>query len=134
MESATTWRRTPIKDLSRRLVAEGLGTALLLAAVVGSGIMAQRLATGPRWCCSATRSRPARLAVAILTFGPVSGAHFNPAVTVRMAARANYPGASRGSTSSPRSRRHHRRVAANAMFDLPPCDVHDGPRPVRAAA
>ena len=70
--------------LSRRAVAEGLGTALLLAAVVGSGIMGERLAGGNVAIAllANTIATGATLVVLVLTFGPVSGAHFNPAVTV----------------------------------------------------
>jgi glycerol uptake facilitator-like aquaporin len=70
--------------LSRRLVAEGLGTALLLAAVVGSGIVGERLSGGSAGLAllSHTLATAAALVALILTFGPVSGAHFNPAVTL----------------------------------------------------
>ena len=71
----------------RRAVAEGLGTALLLAAVVGSGIMGERLAGGN--VAIALLARPiatgAMLVALILTFGPISGAHLNPAVTLAVA-------------------------------------------------
>jgi glycerol uptake facilitator-like aquaporin len=70
--------------LSRKLVAEAIGTALLLAAVVGSGIMAERLANGNdalALLCN-TVATGAALVVLISVFAPVSGAHFNPAVTV----------------------------------------------------
>ena len=71
-------------SLSRRLTAEGLGTALLLAAVVGSGIMAERLAGGNVAVAllANTLATAATLVALILTFGPVSGAQFNPAVTL----------------------------------------------------
>jgi glycerol uptake facilitator-like aquaporin len=71
-------------DLARRAVAEGLGTALLLATVVGSGIMGERLAGGNVAIAllANTLATGAGLVALILTFGPVSGAHFNPAVTV----------------------------------------------------
>ena len=70
--------------LARKLVAEWLGTALLLATVVGSGIMAERLADGNAALALLGNTIPtgAILVVIILIFGPVSGAHFNPAVTV----------------------------------------------------
>jgi glycerol uptake facilitator-like aquaporin len=70
--------------LSRRIVAEGVGTALLLAAVVGSGIMGERLAGGNVAIAllANTVATGAMLVTLILTFGPVSGAHFNPAVTL----------------------------------------------------
>jgi glycerol uptake facilitator-like aquaporin len=71
-------------DLSGRLVAEGLGTAMLLAAVVGSGIMGERLAGGNVAVAllANTIATGAALVALILTFGPISGAHFNPAVTL----------------------------------------------------
>ena len=70
--------------LPRRLAAEFLGTLLLLAAVVGSGIMADRLAGGNvalALLCN-TIATGSALAALILTFGPISGAHLNPAVTL----------------------------------------------------
>src|SRR5213594_314630 len=75
-------RGTPI--LARRSAAEGLGTAFLLAAIVGSGIMGERLAGGNVAVAllANTLATGAALVALILTFGPVSGAHFNPAVTL----------------------------------------------------
>jgi glycerol uptake facilitator-like aquaporin len=71
-------------SLSRRLTAEALGTAFLLATVVGSGIMAERLAGGNIAIAllANTLATGAGLLALILTFGPISGAHFNPAVTL----------------------------------------------------
>ena len=76
-------------SLPQRLLAESLGTAFLLAAVVGSGIMAQRLAGGNGALALLCNTLPtgAILTVLILTFGPLSGAHFNPAVSVAFALR-----------------------------------------------
>jgi glycerol uptake facilitator-like aquaporin len=76
-------------SLTQRSVAECLGTAFLLAAVVGSGIMAQKLAGGNNALALLCNTLPtgAILAVLILTFGPISGAHFNPAVSVAFALR-----------------------------------------------
>lgn len=75
--------------LARRLGAEALGTAFLLATVVGSGIMAQRLAGGNVALALLGNTLPtgAMLVVLILIFGPVSGAHFNPAVSLAFAVR-----------------------------------------------
>jgi glycerol uptake facilitator-like aquaporin len=71
-------------DLARRATAEGVGTAMLLAAVVGSGIMGERLAGGNVAIAllANTVATGAALVALILTFGPVSGAHLNPAVTI----------------------------------------------------
>lgn len=69
--------------LARRLVAEAVGTALLVAAVVGSGIMAERLTEDVALALLAnTIATAAMLTVLIASLGPVSGAHFNPAVTL----------------------------------------------------
>src|ERR1700746_1495385 len=70
--------------LRSRAVAEFLGTAFLLAAVVGSGIMGERLAAGNVAIAllANTLATGAMLVTLILTFGPISGAHFNPAVTL----------------------------------------------------
>jgi len=75
--------------LGRRLVAEAVGTALLLAAVVGSGIMGERLAGGNVAVAllANTVATGAALVALILTFGSISGAHFNPAVTLADASR-----------------------------------------------
>jgi glycerol uptake facilitator-like aquaporin len=70
--------------VARRLTAEAVGTALLLAGVVGSGIMAERLAGGNVAIAllANTLATGAVLVALILTFGPISGAYFNPAVTL----------------------------------------------------
>jgi glycerol uptake facilitator-like aquaporin len=79
--------------LTRRLAAEGIGTAFLLMAIIGSGIMGERLAEGNEAVALLANSvaTGCALAVLILIFGPVSGAHFNPAVTLCMAARGKMP-------------------------------------------
>lgn len=71
-------------SIGRRFVAEGVGTALLLSTVVGSGIMAERLAGGNVAIAllANTVATGAGLIALILAFGPVSGAHFNPVVTL----------------------------------------------------
>ncbi|MEI6441157.1 MAG: MIP/aquaporin family protein [Alphaproteobacteria bacterium] len=76
-------------SLSRRLAAEGMGTALLLAIVVGSGIMGETLAGGnvALALLGNTLATGAGLVVLITIFGPISGAHFNPAVSLVFAAK-----------------------------------------------
>ena len=80
-------------SLSRRLAAEALGSGLLLAVVVGSGIMGQRLAGGnvALALLGNTLATGAALVVLVTVFGPVSGAHFNPAVTLVAALRRDLP-------------------------------------------
>ena len=79
--------------LSRRIVSEALGSALLLAVVVGSGIMAERLAGGNVAIAllANTIATGAGLVALILMFGTISGAHFNPAVTLSEAWQGNVP-------------------------------------------
>ena len=80
-------------DLPRRLAAEALGTALLVAVVVGSGIMGERLAGGNDAIAllGNTLATGAALPVLILVFGPISGAHFNPVVSASFAPSAPCP-------------------------------------------
>ena len=80
-------------SLARRLLAEGLGSAILVATVVGSGIMAERLAGGNQAIALLGNTIPtgAILVVIITILGPVCGAHFNPAVTLVFAVRRDMP-------------------------------------------
>jgi glycerol uptake facilitator-like aquaporin len=80
-------------SLAQRGVAECLGTAFLLAGVVGSGIMAAKLSGGNGALALLCNTLPtgAILTVLVLTFGPVSGAHFNPAVSIATALRGELP-------------------------------------------
>jgi glycerol uptake facilitator-like aquaporin len=82
-------------SLAQRGVAECLGTAFLLAGVVGSGVMAAKLSGGNGALALLCNTLPtgAILTALILTFGPVSGAHFNPAVSVALALRRELPAA-----------------------------------------
>lgn len=115
-------------SLSRRLAAEALGTAFLLAAVVGSGIMAERLAGGNialALLCNSLATG-AMLTVLILIFGPVSGAHFNPAVSAAFALRGELPWPVTGLYAAVQVTGGIAGVlTANAMFDLPVLQVSE---------
>jgi len=78
---------------SRKVLAEGLGTMLLLAAVIGSGIMAERLSDGNVAIAllANTAATVGALYVLIEVFGPISGAHFNPVVSAVLALRGELP-------------------------------------------
>src|SRR6187401_1477489 len=115
----------------RALVAEFVGTALLLAAVVGSGIMGERLAAGNAAIAllANTLATGAALVALILTFGPISGAHLNPAVTVAAAFEGGLPwrevphyvaGQTAGAIAGV--------VVANLMFELPAVSISQHPR------
>ena len=110
------------QPLAKRVVAEALGTFFLLAAVIGSGIMAERLANGNTALAllANTAATGAALVALIISFGPMSGAHFNPVVTLSFALRldllwqdvpfyllAQFVGGIGGA------------IAANMMFGLP---------------
>ncbi|HWU88581.1 MAG TPA: MIP/aquaporin family protein [Kofleriaceae bacterium] len=108
--------------VARRLVAEALGTALLVAAVVGSGIMAQRLAHDPALAllCNTIATGGALVAI-LLMFGPISGAQLNPAVTVCMAVTRDLtPAVAVGYIAVQIVGGIVGAIAANAMFDLAP--------------
>jgi glycerol uptake facilitator-like aquaporin len=106
----------------KRLVAECLGTAFLLAGVVGSGIMASKLAGGNGALALLCNTLPtgAILTVLILTFGPVSGAHFNPAVSIAAALRRELPArVSAAYIAAQIVGGVVGIIAAHAMFELP---------------
>jgi glycerol uptake facilitator-like aquaporin len=107
---------------SRRLVAEALGTAFLLATIIGSGIMAERLAGGNLAIALLGNTIPtgAILVVLITVFGPVSGAHFNPAVSLALALRGELAWSLLGPYVIAQIIGGIAGVlAAHAMFDLP---------------
>lgn len=81
------------RTIARKLLAEGLGTMLLLAVVIGSGIMAERLSAGNVAIAllANTAATVAALYVLIEVFGPISGAHFNPVVSSVLALRRELP-------------------------------------------
>jgi glycerol uptake facilitator-like aquaporin len=117
-------------DVRRRLVAEALGTAMLVATVVGSGIMADRLTEDVALSLLGnTIPTGAILFVLITVLGPISGAHFNPVVTMVFAIRREIQGALvapyifaqvlGGIVGS---------VLAHAMFELPVFQISEAPR------
>lgn len=110
-------------NLARRMVAEGLGTAMLLAAVVGSGIMAERLAGGNVAVAllANTIATGAALVSLILSFSEISGAHLNPAVTLSFALRNQLKWAEAvGYTLAQVVGAVAGAIMANLMFSLPP--------------
>ena len=111
--------------VARKLVAEGVGTALLVAAVVGSGIMAQTLAKDPAVAllCNTVATGAALVAI-LLIFGPISGAQLNPAVTVCMAiTRDLTPTVAIGYIIVQVAGAVAGAMLANAMFDLDPISM-----------
>ncbi len=112
--------------LARRLAAESLGTALLLAVVIGSGVMAERLAGGnvALALLANTLATVGGLYVLIEVFGPLSGAHFNPAVSAVMAWRRELPaGALLPYVAAQLVGAVAGAWLAHAMFDLPVLQV-----------
>jgi glycerol uptake facilitator-like aquaporin len=106
--------------LARKLVAEGIGTALLVTAVVGSGVMAQTLAKDPAIAllCN-TLATGAALVAVLLMFGPISGAQLNPAVTVCMAVTRDLsPRVAVGYVAVQLAGAIGGALLANAMFDV----------------
>ena len=109
-------------SLAQRAIAEGLGTAFLLAAVVGSGIMAAKLAGGNAALALLCNTLPtgAILTVLILALGPISGAHFNPVVTLAFFLRRELNwGVALLYAASQIVGGIAGVLAAHAMFDLP---------------
>lgn len=118
----TAKRNLEQATLARRVLAEAVGTTLLLAAVVGSGIMGERLAggnVGVALLANAIATGAALVAL-ILTFGPISGAHFNPAVTLADASQGGLTWRDASAYISAQIAGAFAGVAcANLMFDLP---------------
>jgi glycerol uptake facilitator-like aquaporin len=118
-------------DLFRRLTAEALGTAGLLATVVGSGIMGENLAGGNVAIALLGNTLPtgAILVVLILALGPVSGAHFNPAVTLAFLIRREIqPGEAALYVLAQILGALAGAVAAHAMFELPLVQISETAR------
>ncbi len=108
--------------MSRRLAAEALGALLLFACVIGSGVMAERLAGGNVAVAllGNTLATAAMLLVLVSIFGPVSGAHFNPAVTLVAVLRRDLtPGGGAAYVAAQLAGGLGGVVLAHAMFDLP---------------
>src|ERR687898_1158136 len=109
-------------NLFRRITAETIGTAMLLAAVIGSGVMGERLSGGNVAIAllANTVATGAALVALILTFGPISGAHFNPAVTLADASQGGLPWREVPMYVSAQIAGAFAGVAtANIMFELP---------------
>ena len=117
-----------VHTIERRLVAEGVGTAFLLATVIGSGIMAERLAGGNVAIALLGNTIPtgAILVVLITMLGPVSGAHFNPAVTFAFLLRREIaPGAALAYVAAQIVGGLAGMAAAHLMFELPVLQVSE---------
>lgn len=113
--------KAPVTN-AQRLFGELLGTALLLAVVIGSGLMAERLSGGNVAVAllANTLATVGGLYILIEVFGPVSGAHFNPAVSLAMALRGELPWARlAGYVPAQLLGAALGAVLAHAMFDLP---------------
>ena len=107
-------------NAARRLVAEALGTLLLVATVIGSGIMADRLTDdGALALLGNTLPTGAILVVLITIFGPISGAHFNPVVTMVFALQGKMRGATLPYVAAQLVGGILGTLLAHAMFDLP---------------
>ncbi|MGH9111361.1 MAG: MIP/aquaporin family protein [Acidimicrobiales bacterium] len=109
------------RDLARRLTAEAVGTGLLVAVVVGSGIAAQRLSPGDGGIqlLESSVATGAGLVALIIAFGPVSGAHFNPVVTLADRLFGGLPtGDAVGYVTAQVVGACAGAIAANLMFDL----------------
>lgn len=115
----------PAFDLKRRLVAEALGTGLLVATVVGSGIMADTLTDDTALALLGnTLATGAILVVLITIFGPISGAHFNPAVSLVFALKRDLPPRDLGFyVASQVAGGIAGAIVAHLMFDLPVIDI-----------
>ena len=114
--------RVDVSNERRQIAAEALGTALLVAAVIGSGIMAQRL-TGDRAVAllANTIATGGALVAILLIFGPISGAHLNPAVTLCMVAlKQQTPRSAVGYIAAQLVGGIAGAILANAMFELAP--------------
>lgn len=117
-------------DLGRRLLAEALGTALLVATVVGSGIMATNLTRDVAIQLLANAIPTGAILVVLVTiFGPVSGAHFNPAVSLVFALRRELPAADLAPYAFAQGLGGIAGTAiAHLMFGLAPLEIGTNPR------
>ena len=115
----------PAFDLPRRLVTEALGTCLLVATVVGSGVMADTLTDDTALALLGnTLATGAILVVLITIFGPISGAHFNPAVSLVFALKRDLPRRDLGFyVAAQLAGGIAGTIAAHLMFDLPLIEV-----------